>query len=207
MLASQRIMAWGAAFSLGRSDDSSEAPRFQPCRAWPTPPAAAAFSAGAGAALVAGCAAVARLRAPWRRRESTRTPSPCRTAARLPLRDWLPERARRGRWCWRCTASTTAGTRGKSRRPVRRGRHRGVCARPARLRRRPGPRLLARGGERWWTTPPMMRRLLRATPACRLILMGESMGGAVLMGLATPGRRRAWTARSCSRRPCGAARR
>ena len=146
-----------------------------------------------GAALRSPAAPACAAAAWIARRPARRGASSCRDGARLPYRRVAARRRAAAPWCWRCTASTTAATPGRSRRrisppPACRALRPG----PARLRRGARPRRCGRGATRWshdaardgaaWSA--------RRHPGVPLVLMGESMGGAVLMCLATRAARR-----------------
>ena len=118
--------------------------------------------------------------------------------ARLPYRAWLPDGARRRRWCWRCTASTTAATPGNIPAPASPRPGMAVYAPDQRgFGEAPG-RGLWPGTEALVDDAAEMARLLRALhPGVKLVLMGESMGAAVLMVLATGRRRRRTSTATC----------
>ena len=112
--------------------------------------------------------------------------------ARLPYRAWLPDGAAVGGDAGAARHERQPRRLGNPGARLRRGRHRGVL-RPtsAASATPPGARLLAGHRRRWSTTPPRWRALLRARyPGAPLVLMGESMGAAVLMCLATAPRSR-----------------
>ncbi len=172
-----------------------------------------------------GTAADARaavVRRAWRR-PCCRAPRSCRPSrslpadafiaddgARLPLREWLPQ----GKV--KATILALHGFNDYSNAFAGPGdglgqaRHRHLRLRPARLRRGARPRRWV-GAQRLDEDVAIASRLrrARAIPACRIYLLGESMGGAVAItaatgaaGAPTPGHRRAHP----RRRPrCGAA--
>ena len=85
---------------------------------------------------------------------------------------------------------------------IRRSRDRGVRARPARLRRHAGARLLAGRRRRWSMMPrEMARAAARRYPRARLILMGESMGARGADAPGHPRRIRRRSTATCWSRP------